>query len=573
MLTGDTIQVLKGSDLELEYSKDILRCLLLTRHPPTLEELAVVAGLPEQDWENRNELKKHVVRCGALTTMFEDDQDIKVQLSHPSVREFLKSKTNGWLSMGPEQIQHGVIALRCFDYVLSVVKATPEVQSEVGQDEPDEADQTSNVEMDQNQEDQEEERSDNDKNDEDDEDDESESTPDDNQENSEKDVLKYPITQWIEHALEATSDIVESFDIANVFWVLGSEQRAQWSKAYARCNSELNNEGSGFDEQFTAMHVAAYFGYLPLADLLLKSNQHDEEIQTTDSQGMQPLYWACRRGHMNMVQKLCEVDKTGDAINFQQTEDHATALHGAIESGDSEIVAYLLNHGAEVNRPNSEIGSALYFASQKGAIGIVQQLLDRQADPNLPGGSQVTALAAAVESEDLNVVKLLVENGAEINPSVEYSLGNSLGAACYWGECEIAEYLLEKGCDYTKKACDDTTPIETAAEEGFADIVQLLLQYDQDLESHEKALLKATEKGKEEVVDCLVKQSPNVSRGQAFYSAARNGHAGIVKILTRAGIERKTLEDSLYFAVDYQYEETVQALLDMGIDANAEGEE
>lgn len=572
MLTRDTIQVLKGSDLELEYSKEILRCLLLTRHPPTLEELAVVAGLPKQDWNNRKELKRHVMRCGALTTMFEDDQDIKVQLSHPSVREFLKSKTNDWLAMGSEQIQHGVIALRCFDYVLLVVNASEEseVQSEVGQEEPDEADQASNVETDQNQDDQEEESPDNDKNDEDD---ESESTPDDNQENSEKDVLKYPITQWIEHALEATADIVESFDIANIFWVLGSEQRAQWSKAYARCNSELNNEGLGFDEQFTAMHVAAYFGYLPLADLLLKSDQRDEEIQTTDSQGMQPLYWACRRGHMNMVQKLCEVDKTGDAINFQQTEDHATTLHGAIESGDSEIVAYLLNHGAEVNRPNSEIGSALYFASQKGAIGIVQQLLDRQADPNLPGGEQVTALAAAVESEDLNVVKLLVENGAEINPSVEYNLGNSLGAACYWGEYEIAEYLLEKGCDYTKKACDDTTPIETAAEEGFADIVQLLLRYDQDLESHEKALLKATEEGKEEVVDRLVKQSPNVSRGKTFYSAARNGHAGIVKILTRNGIEWKILEDSLYFAVDYQYEETVQALLDMGIDANAEGEE
>lgn len=41
------------------------------------------------------------------------------------------------------------------------------------------------------------------------------------------------------------------------------------------------------------MHVAAYFGYMPLADLLLKFDQRVEEIQATDSQGLQPLYWAC----------------------------------------------------------------------------------------------------------------------------------------------------------------------------------------------------------------------------------------------------------------------------------------
>lgn len=321
------------------------------------------------------------------------------------------------------------------------------------------------------------------------------------------------------------------------------------------------------------MHVAAYFGYMPLADLLLKSDQRVEEIQATDSQGLQPLYWACRRGHLNMVQKLCEVDKTRDLINFQQAEDHATALHGAIESGNSEIVEYLLNHGTEVNCPNGESGSALYLASSEGALGIVRQLLDRQADPNLLGGRQVTALTTAVDSVSLDVVQLLVENGAELNPSVEYSNGNALGTACYWGEYEIAKYLLEKGCDHTKQASDGALPIKAAAGEGFVDIVQLLLQYDKNPDSDEKALLKATENNREAVVALLVTHSPNISRGSAFYNAATKGHTGIVKRLTRNGIEPKVLEQSLYIAVDHQYEETVQALLEMGIDANAEGEE
>lgn len=575
MLTRDLTQVLKNSDLEIECSKDILRCLLLIHCPPTLEELAVIADLPEEDRESREELKKHVLRCGALTTMFEDGQDVKVQLSHPSVREFLKSKTNDWLSMGSEKIQHGVIALRCFDYVLAVVKESEQTEAEETEEsegekpEPDESDNTSNMEKNQDPGEQEEESPEFEYDKEYD----SESTADDNEETDEKDVLTYPITQWIEHALKATADVVESFDIANVFWVLGSKQRAEWSKAYARRNPDINDEGLGFNEQFTAMHVAAYFGYMPLADLLLKSDQRVEEIQATDSQGLQPLYWACRRGHLNMVQKLCEVGNTRDLINFRQAEDHETALHGAIKSGDSEIVEYLLNHGAEVNCPNRETGSALYLASSEGALGIVQQLLEKQADPNLLGGQQVTALTAAVESTSLDVVQLLVENGAELNPSVEYGNGNALGTACYCGEYEIAMYLLEKGCDHTKQASDGTLPIEAAAGEGFVDIVQLLLQYDKDLDSHRKALLKATENNREAVVALLVTHSPKIPRGPAFYNAAAKGHTGIVKRLTRNGIESKVLEQSLYIAVDYQHEETVHALLDMGIDANAEGKE
>lgn len=67
--------------------------------------------------------------------------------------------------------------------------------------------------------------------------------------------------------------------------------------------------------------------------------------------------------------------------------------------------------------------------------------------------------------------------------------------------------------------------------------------------------------------------SPNIPRGSAFHNAATKGHTGIVKRLTRNGIEPKVLEQFLYIAVNYQYEETVQALLEMGIDANAEGEE
>ncbi|KIM98693.1 hypothetical protein OIDMADRAFT_86071, partial [Oidiodendron maius Zn] len=157
----------------------------------------------------------------------------------------------------------------------------------------------------------------------------------------------------------------------------------------------------------TALHVAAYFGYVPLADLLLKTSAHIEEIRATDSQGLQPLYWACRRGHMNMVQKLC---KAGADVSYQQTfvEHGLTALHGAVMSEKSEITEYLLNHNAAVDVPNKYWGSALYIAADMKQLAIAQQLLSKKADPNLASGDEGNPLNAAAYSGSLEIVKLLV---------------------------------------------------------------------------------------------------------------------------------------------------------------------
>ncbi|KAL3478442.1 ankyrin repeat-containing domain protein [Aspergillus californicus] len=545
-------RVLQGVDTQVEYAKEILRCLLLVHTPPTLQELAILAGLPGTDRENRKELKKHVERCGALTEMFKDGAEMKVQLSHMSVREFLKSKASDWLSMGSEQIQHGVIALRCFDYVLAAVKAS---EGEVGQ-------ATANGKAQGHVSDA-----------------ESEDNPESEAETSSntpvetgKPLLRYPVTEWIEHALEATADIVDNLNVTDAFWLLGSKERSEWSQTYASFTSAAaqSGDGLGFDTNSTALHIAAYFGYVHLADLLLKSDQHDGELQASDRQGLQPLYWACSKGHLDMVQRLCAA---GADINYQITGEHQTALHGAVLSKNPEITSFLLSHGACVNSCSKGFGSPLYMACNEGLLVIVQQLLERQADPNLVGGKKITALNAAAGSGKLDVVKILLEHGAELNPAMDYQNGNALWIACFYGHKEIAEYLLQKRCDWDKLDSEGRLPIEIAAKEGHADVTLLLLENDQRPESHKKSLLSATKANKAEVVRVLVTHCPTIPHDEAFYEAASSENTDIVKILTAAGVEPRVLERSLYNAVDYQHEGMVRLLLDMGIDPNAKGEE
>jgi len=298
---------------EVNYTKDILRCLLLVNSPPTLLELTIIAGLPEEVQTDQKAIKNYVKGCGVLTRTFKVDANVAVQLSHQSIRLFLDSKSSDWLSMRSEQIQHGIIALRCFEYILDTVKdAYDDYQNVIKEEKPDMKDWDSEDEYDSDEDDSDEEDSDEDDGDENgnrhsnvvsiklDNDvhtadrsnqpstDDKNKNPKALDSNSTKPVkskpLRYPYTQWIEHALQATPDIVENFGIDEVFWFLESKERTQWSKQYAKLNSAPESE---FDAKFTALHVAAYFGYVPFADLLLnKSSSHDDEIYAVDSQGL-----------------------------------------------------------------------------------------------------------------------------------------------------------------------------------------------------------------------------------------------------------------------------------------------
>ena len=640
--------MLSASELEVECSKEILRSLLLVYSPPiTLYELAVIAGLPEEDRMNLKAIKRHVNRCGALTTIIKD----RVQLSHKSVRDFLRSKSNGWLAMGSEQIQHGIIALRCFEYVLNTVKEAEvenleslkegaadgreneegdatngqenakegaaddrenmegdaandqeNVKEDAADDQEnvkeDAADDKENVKEDaaderqsakedtaddqQNVKEDESDQSledddtdewdwdDTDTEDEEDEMDDAKPVKSGHKKVSpEKQILRYPYTQWIEHALQSTADIVENFGIGDVFWVLGSRERAEWSKSYLKLNDPESGE---FDADFTALHVAAYFGYVPLADLLLKTSAHVEEIRATDSQGLQPLYWACRRGHMNMVQKLCQA---GADVDYQQTfvEHGLTALHGAVMSEKSEITEYLLNHNAAVDVPNKYWGSALYIAADMKQLAIAQQLLSKKADPNLASGDEGNPLNAAAYSGSLEIVKLLVESGAEVNPTVEHKFGNALGVACWSGQKEIAEYLLQQNCDFKKIGAGGSRPLEIAAEYGHEEIVQLLLLHDLDPESHQKALLQAVEWEHIDCVRVLLEKCPQIDRSEAFKTAASNGYTEILKELASKNMGPEVLAKALYEAAEYEHEEAVRQLLEMDANPDAEGEE
>jgi ankyrin repeat protein len=85
-----------------------------------------------------------------------------------------------------------------------------------------------------------------------------------------------------------------------------------------------------------------------------------------------------------------------------------------VETGCRELVAFMLDHGADVNELHNGCHTALHSACSNGDIDIVNLLLDRGANIN-PQTGYDSPLMWAVQFKLKNIVELLLVRGADVN--------------------------------------------------------------------------------------------------------------------------------------------------------------
>jgi ankyrin repeat protein len=102
-------------------------------------------------------------------------------------------------------------------------------------------------------------------------------------------------------------------------------------------------------------------------------------------------------------------------------KDGYTALSLAAENGDLEIVAALLEAGADPNQSDGHQNPPIYRAALLGNTRVVERLLQSGADPNGKNSNGEAALIEAADWGDPEMVKLLLEAGAD--PKVESKHG------------------------------------------------------------------------------------------------------------------------------------------------------
>jgi ankyrin repeat protein len=170
----------------------------------------------------------------------------------------------------------------------------------------------------------------------------------------------------------------------------------------------------------TPLMEAALRGHVATVKALLEGGA-DPNAQETNG-GQTALMWALSERHSAVVEEL--VKHKAD-VNLASKSGSTPLMFSA--QGSLKSVRALLAAGARPNDVHPDTGqTALIIASTMGNTDIVAALLDNGADPNIKDANTFTALHAAVRDSDYGVdhasrvaaaatVKVLLAHGADPN--------------------------------------------------------------------------------------------------------------------------------------------------------------
>lgn len=237
--------------------------------------------------------------------------------------------------------------------------------------------------------------------------------------------------------------------------------------------------------------------------------------------GLTSLQFAVREGSMETVKVLVDA---GADVN-QRSEFGWTALLVATQNRYYKIGLFLLDHGADPNIANEGGWTPLYLATDNRNIeggdyptrkpdmdhlDYIKRLFAAHADPNLRMRSSTetrtifthqwleeegaTPFLRASQSGDIVLLKLLLEHGADPKVNTDYGvtplmvasgIGWVEGVTYEWSPqqtLETVKMLLDLGADVNAQDnLDGRTALMGAAHKGRNDVVDLLVKHGADL--------------------------------------------------------------------------------------------
>jgi ankyrin repeat protein len=144
------------------------------------------------------------------------------------------------------------------------------------------------------------------------------------------------------------------------------------------------------------LSMASRYGNLNEVQKLLDEGA---DVNWTNECGCTALYYACFKGHVEVVQLLLD---RGAQMDIQDDSDGTTSLMMAIQFGHVEVVKLLLDRGALIDIQNNWGGTALMFAICPfcGKTECVRLLLEKGADMSIKDKDGKTAKDRAMEKEE-----------------------------------------------------------------------------------------------------------------------------------------------------------------------------
>eukprot|EP00051_Salpingoeca_urceolata_P020614 m.311459 g.311459 ORF g.311459 m.311459 type:complete len:606 (-) comp19653_c0_seq2:50-1867(-) len=227
------------------------------------------------------------------------------------------------------------------------------------------------------------------------------------------------------------------------------------------------------------------------------------------------LFSACRRGDLPRVVS-CLQGKQEQRLDVNKTcdRDGQTPLFFAcLGAHAGAVVRWLVREGgADVNRRDAFQQTPLFVLAAKGNTDVMCWLLDHGADPSLVDHQGQTALFAAVGRGRLETATALAAATRDLNIDLRDHSGKTmLSIAAAKGYLGLVQWLLGAGALVNRADWRGNTPLSHACAAGHLDVVQWLVEH-----AGAKTLLRMSNKS-------------------ALWHASRNGHLEVVRWLYSHG--------------------------------------
>lgn len=251
-----------------------------------------------------------------------------------------------------------------------------------------------------------------------------------------------------------------------------------------------------------------------------------------------------------------------------------------VQGGDISATRLFLQSGISVNSrmetPNGSF-TALHLAVDNGNKELAALLLEKGADVNATAFGSDTPLHVALRrtNSSLTMVQLLVNNGANVN-AVREGGGTPLMQAVFGGNLEVVNLLLSKGADVNAKEMKGYTALMAASIEGNLAVVRALLKANPDLEakngsSGRTAAEIAQASGYEEIVAALRAASENQKQNKITPRETARTEESQEKARLKLGQTglQFTADEFIRKAVWNNDTVAVKLFLDAGMDVNS----
>jgi tankyrase len=270
----------------------------------------------------------------------------------------------------------------------------------------------------------------------------------------------------------------------------------------------------------TALHLASGYNRIRVVQILL---QNGADVHAKDKGGLVPLHNSSSYGHLEVSQLLI---KAGANVNSADLWSF-TALHEAASKSRTEVCSLLISEGADIYFLNCHNKSPLDLAPKD----LQERMINEHKGINL--------IDACRQCDITRVKKFLTSQSVNfVHPFTGDSALHAVASSVFSKRKQVLEMLIRKGAQLNIKNKDFVTPLHTATENSFYD-----------------------------VMDCLIKSGANVNcidgLGQTcLHRAARDDDVQAVRLLLSHSIDPSIVSLQGYTAVQLAKENVLKILKD-----------